>query len=88
VFTLLTLAFFALMAFIFVARWDEIGSDTWKYYNFTEKGLADIAEFWLLFCFLGFFHESAHGLTCKHLAGPSTKWDSCSTTWNHAFSST
>ena len=68
-FTLLTLAFFALMAFIFVARWDEIGSDTWKYYNFTEKGLADIAEFWLLFCFLGFFHESAHGLTCKHFGG-------------------
>jgi putative peptide zinc metalloprotease protein len=68
-FTFLTLAFFAVMASIFVVRWSEIGADTWKYYNFTEKGLGQIAEFWLLFCFLGFFHESAHGLTCKHFGG-------------------
>jgi putative peptide zinc metalloprotease protein len=68
-FTFLTLAFFALMGAIFVARWGEIGADTWKYYDFTEKGFSDIAEFWLLFCFLGFFHESAHGLTCKHFGG-------------------
>jgi putative peptide zinc metalloprotease protein len=68
-FTLLTLAFFALMASIFIARWREIGDDTWRYYDFTEKGLGEIAEFWLLFCFLGFFHESAHGLTCKHFGG-------------------
>jgi putative peptide zinc metalloprotease protein len=68
-FTSLTLAFFAVMAGIFIARWNEIGADTWKYYDFTEKGLVQIAEFWLLFCFLGFFHESAHGLTCKHFGG-------------------
>ncbi len=68
-FTLLTLAFFAFMTWIFIDRWSEIGSDTWKYYNFTEKGFGDIVEFWLLFCFLGFFHESAHGLTCKHFGG-------------------
>jgi putative peptide zinc metalloprotease protein len=68
-FTFLTLAFFAFMAWIFIDRWGEIGSDTLKYYNFTEKGLGDIVEFWLLFCFLGFFHESAHGLTCKHFGG-------------------
>jgi len=68
-FTYLTLALFALMGAIFVASWGEIGADTWKYYDFTEKGFSDIAEFWLLFCFLGFFHESAHGLTCKHFGG-------------------
>jgi len=68
-FVLLTLAFFVFMAWIFIDRWSEIGADTWKYYNFTQKGLGDIAEFWLLFCFLGFFHESAHGLTCKHFGG-------------------
>jgi putative peptide zinc metalloprotease protein len=68
-FTLLTLAFFAIMAAIFIARWSEIGTDTWKYYDFTQKGFIEIAEFWLLFCFLGFFHESAHGLTCKHFGG-------------------
>jgi putative peptide zinc metalloprotease protein len=68
-FTLLTLVFFGFMTWIFIDRWSEIGSDTWKYYKFTEKGLGDIVEFWLLFCFLGFFHESAHGLTCKHFGG-------------------
>jgi putative peptide zinc metalloprotease protein len=68
-FTILTLAFFCCMTWIFIQGWSEIGIDTWKYYNFTEKGLGDIAEFWLLFCFLGFFHESAHGLTCKHFGG-------------------
>jgi len=68
-FTLLTLVLFACMTWIFIDRWGEIGTDTWKYYKFTEKGLGDIAEFWLLFCFLGFFHESAHGLTCKHFGG-------------------
>jgi putative peptide zinc metalloprotease protein len=68
-FTLMTLAFFAFMIWIFVDRWREIGADTWKYYNFTQKGLGDIVEFWLLFCVLGFFHESAHGLTCKHFGG-------------------
>jgi len=68
-FTLVTLFFFAIMALIFIDGWGEIGSDTLKFYNFTEKGLGDIVEFWLLFCFLGFFHESAHGLTCKHFGG-------------------
>jgi len=68
-FTLLTLAFFGFMSWIFLHRWSEIGGDTWKYYNFTEKGFGDIVEFWLLFCFLGFFHESGHGLTCKHFGG-------------------
>jgi len=68
-FTGLTLFLFGIMALIFIDRWGEIGADTLKYYNFTQKGLSDIVEFWLLFCFLGFFHESAHGLTCKHFGG-------------------
>ena len=40
---------------LYLRAMDEIGADTWKYYDFTEKGLVDIVEFWLLFCFLGFF---------------------------------
>ncbi len=72
-FTLLTLAFFAFTAYVFFDRWAEIGADTLRYYNFSEKGLGDLAEFWLLFCGLGFFHESAHGLTCKHFGGGSHK---------------
>ena len=68
-FTLLTLALFATMALIFISGWKEISQDTGEYYTFTNKGAADLAEFWLLFCGLGFFHESAHGLTCKHYGG-------------------
>ena len=33
------------------------------------KALLDLAQFWLLFLALGFFHETAHGLTCKHYGG-------------------
>ena len=62
-FTFLTLGAFALMILIFVSGWSEIWRDTVRYYTFTDKSAADLAEFWLLFCGLGFFHESAHGLT-------------------------
>ncbi len=68
-FTLLTLALFGFMIWVFFDRWSEIGSDTLKYYTFTEKSLADFAEFWLLFFVLAFIHETAHGLTCKHYGG-------------------
>lgn len=68
-FTLITLALFGFMVWVFIDRWSEIGSDTLKYYTFTEKSAADFAEFWVLFFVLAFFHESAHGLTCKHYGG-------------------
>jgi putative peptide zinc metalloprotease protein len=68
-FTFLTLGAFAVMVLIFVSGWSEIWRDTVRYYTFTDKSAADLAEFWLLFCGLGFFHESAHGLTCKHFGG-------------------
>lgn len=68
-FAFLTLGMFAIMAIIFVSGWNEIWRDTIQYYTFTNKGAVDLAEFWLLFCGLGFFHESAHGLTCKHYGG-------------------
>ncbi|MGD1025148.1 MAG: HlyD family efflux transporter periplasmic adaptor subunit [Candidatus Sulfotelmatobacter sp.] len=68
-FAFVTLGMFTIMALIFVSGWSEIWRDTMQYYSFTDKGAADLAEFWLLFCGLGFFHESAHGLTCKHYGG-------------------
>ena len=68
-FTLLTLSIFGVMALIFLSGWSEIWRDTVRYYTFTEKGAKDLAEFWLLFCGIGFFHECAHGLTCKHYGG-------------------
>ncbi len=68
-FTGFTLLLFAFMAYIFISNWGEIGRDTLKYYTFTEKSLRDLAEFWVLFLIMGFFHESSHGLTCKHFGG-------------------
>jgi putative peptide zinc metalloprotease protein len=68
-FTFLTLGVFAVMALIFITGWSEIWRDTVQYYTFRDKSAADLAEFWLLFCGLGFFHECAHGLTCKHFGG-------------------
>jgi putative peptide zinc metalloprotease protein len=68
-FTVLTLVLFGFMIYVFVDHWGEVGRDTVRYYTFTEKGFLDLAEFWLLFFALGFFHESAHGLTCKHYGG-------------------
>ena len=68
-FSVFSLAMVGFMTFVFVQRWDEIWNDTLQYYTFTEKGLADLAEFWVLFLFVVFFHESAHGMTCKHYGG-------------------
>jgi putative peptide zinc metalloprotease protein len=68
-FTALTLAMFAFTIYVFATRWGEIGQDTLQYYSFTDKGARDLAEFWILFLILGFFHESTHGLTCKHYGG-------------------
>ena len=68
-FTAFTIMLFAFTIYMFASRWGEIGQDTLKYYTFTDKGARDLAEFWILFLILGFFHESTHGLTCKHYGG-------------------
>ena len=68
-FVLFSLVVFTFMFCVFAAHWGEIGRDTLGYYNFTEKGLSDIVEFWVLVCLLGFLHETAHGLSCKHAGG-------------------
>lgn len=68
-FTLLTLAAFAFMFYVFIDRWSEIANDTIQFYDFTQKSVYDVAEFWVLVCILLFFHETAHGLSCKHYGG-------------------
>jgi putative peptide zinc metalloprotease protein len=60
---------FVFESVVFIAKWSVIGPDISLYYNFTKKTLYDIAEFWVLLFILGFIHESAHGLTCKHFGG-------------------
>ena len=68
-FTAITIVGFIFMAYVFATRWSEIGRDTLQFYNFTEKSFYDGVVFWLLACFVLFFHETAHGLTCKHYGG-------------------
>ena len=60
---------FCFEAVVFAVKWKEFGPDIPLYYNFTHKTFADFAEFWILLFGLGFIHESAHGLTCKHYGG-------------------
>ncbi|MGA7156633.1 MAG: hypothetical protein WBY53_07300, partial [Acidobacteriaceae bacterium] len=60
---------FCFEAAVFVAKWKDFGPDIPLYYNFTNKTFADFVEFWVLLFGLGFIHESAHGLTCKHYGG-------------------
>ena len=60
---------FCFEAVVFVAKWKDFGPDIPLYYNFTHKTFTDFAEFWVLLFGLGFIHESAHGLTCKHYGG-------------------
>jgi putative peptide zinc metalloprotease protein len=54
---------------VFVAKWNVLGPDIPLFYDFSKKTFGDLAEFWLLLMVVGFVHESAHGLTCKHYGG-------------------
>jgi len=60
---------FCFEASVFIANWSFLGPDVIRYFNFTQKSFSDVAQFWLLVLFLGFIHETAHGLTCKHYGG-------------------
>ncbi|MGB6974817.1 MAG: HlyD family efflux transporter periplasmic adaptor subunit [Terracidiphilus sp.] len=66
---LAVVALFAFEVSVFVGHWNVIGPDIPVYYTFSNKTFADFVEFWILLFFLGFIHESAHGLTCKHFGG-------------------
>ena len=68
-FTVLALAMFGVMTWMWVGRFGEIWGDSFEFYNFTTKSGGDLLEFWVLFGAMAFFHESFHGLTCKHFGG-------------------
>ncbi len=65
-FTLISLAAFAWTAYIWTGHLGEMWNDTIHFYDFTEKGLADLVEFWFAFGFVVAIHETAHGLTARH----------------------
>lgn len=68
-FTVSVVLLFIFEACVFVAKWNLLGHDIPLYYTFSKKTFADIVRFWLIFLVIGFFHESSHGLTCKHFGG-------------------
>ncbi|HXZ81556.1 MAG TPA: HlyD family efflux transporter periplasmic adaptor subunit [Terriglobales bacterium] len=68
-FVLLSIGMFAVMFWMWADRFGEIWRDSFQFYNFTSKSFTDLIEFWFLFGAMAFFHESFHGLTCKHFGG-------------------
>jgi putative peptide zinc metalloprotease protein len=74
-FTLLTLCCFGVMFWMWADKFGEIWNDSFRFYNFSEKGVSDLIEFWFLFGAMAFFHESAHGMTCKHFGARVEKME-------------
>jgi putative peptide zinc metalloprotease protein len=68
-FTLITLAAFACMGTIFALHSNEVGRDTLRFFNFSDKTWLDVAVFWGITLVLAAIHETAHGVTCRHFGG-------------------
>lgn len=60
---------FAVETVMVAKNWNMIASDTALIFNFAQKNVSEFARFWILILIIGFIHESAHGLTCKHYGG-------------------
>jgi putative peptide zinc metalloprotease protein len=67
--TLFAVLLFIFEAGVFISKWNVIGPDIPVYFSFGGKSFSDLLQFWLLLMVIGFIHESAHGLTCKHFGG-------------------
>jgi putative peptide zinc metalloprotease protein len=67
--TLFAVLLILLQVAVFAAKWSVIGPDIPLYFDFSKKTFSDLVEFWLLLFAIGFVHETAHGLTCKHFGG-------------------
>jgi len=62
---------FGIALLLLGSHWGEFWADSVKFYNFTAKSFQDVVEFFAIFLLLGAFHETAHGMTCKHFGGES-----------------
>src|SRR5215467_10017487 len=65
-FAWISLGLFALMGWMWADRFHEVLSDSFAFYNFTQKSGVDLIEFWFLFGAMAAIHETAHGLAGKH----------------------
>ena len=68
-FNLFGIVMVGIMLAIFVGKWNTIWHDTLEFYDITDKTFVDFLTVWVLFSFVAFFHESAHGCTVKHFGG-------------------
>lgn len=68
-FVALTLCAIGWMLFTWFSRSADVWRDSLAYWNMADKRLRDVAEFYLIFLVVGFFHESGHALTVKHFGG-------------------
>lgn len=68
-FVLFSVALYIVTAVLLLANWQSITRDTIELWNFTDKSLFDIFEFWVIIFLISSIHEFGHGLTCKHYGG-------------------
>lgn len=68
-----SIAMFVLMGYMWAARFGEVWSDSFAFYNFTRKSGSDLFEFWFLFGTMAAIHETAHGLVGKHFGATVEK---------------
>jgi putative peptide zinc metalloprotease protein len=61
-----SIGMFILMGWMWADRLGEVWSDSFAFYNFTQKSGKDLIEFWFLFAAMAALHETAHGLAGKH----------------------
>ncbi len=60
---------FTFEAVVFIDKWNVLIPDTRLYFSFADKSWMDLLQFWVLLFVVGFIHETAHGLTCRHYGG-------------------
>ena len=68
-----SLGMFVLAGWMWADRLGEVWSDSFAFYNFTQKSGADLLEFWFLFGAMAAIHETAHGLVGKHFGATIEK---------------
>jgi putative peptide zinc metalloprotease protein len=68
-FVAISAACMLVMLGIWASEWTRLMAGTIEMFTFRGKTAADLAEFFVILLVIGFFHESAHGLTCKHFGG-------------------
>ncbi len=68
-FLIVSAASMLIMLGLWADRWDVIRRGTFELFSFEGKTGNDLLQFFVALLIIGFFHECAHGLTCKYFGG-------------------